>query len=808
MFGRFTRKAQKVLLLAQEEARRMQYPFVGTEHILLGLLREGEGVAARVLTEMGVDPESVLAQVRQMVEPGESPVGQEVALTPRAKRVLELAIDEARNLGNNYIGTEHLLLGLIREGEGIAARVLAASGVELERVRAMVMEAIGTGVPGGAAPGVEKGAKKTPALDQYARDLTHLAKEDRLDPVIGRENEIDRVIQILSRRTKNNPVLIGDPGVGKTAIAEGLAQRISSGKVPEVLENKRVVALDMASVVAGTKYRGEFEERLKKIVDEIKNAGNVIVFIDELHTLIGAGAAEGAIDAANILKPALARGELQCIGATTLDEYRKHIERDSALERRFQPVTVNEPTVEDTIAILKGLRDRYEAHHRVRITDEAIEAAAKLSARYITDRFLPDKAIDLVDEAASKVRLRAFTPPPDLKELEENIEELRKEKEAAIAAQEFEKAAQLRDQETRLRGEIDAARQSWRSRQTEGEFVVGPEDIADITSSWTGIPVKELKLEETERLLKMEEILHQRVVGQEEAVAAVSRAIRRARAGLKDPRRPIGSFIFLGPTGVGKTELARALAEVLFGDEDATVRIDMSEYMERHTVSRLVGAPPGYVGHEEGGQLTEAVRRRPYTVVLLDEIEKAHPDVFNILLQVMEDGRLTDSKGRTVDFKNTVIIMTSNVGVSFLKKEGKLGFRAREERKEAYEAMKEQVMGELHRTFRPEFLNRVDEIIVFHALSNEHIRAIVELMLKDVAKRLQEQNVTVEFKKGLKDLLAEEGIDEKFGARPLRRTIQRLVEDQLSEELLKGAYDKGDRVVVDAEEGKVIVKKV
>lgn len=808
MFGRFTRKAQKVLLLAQEEARRMQYPFVGTEHILLGLLREGEGVAARVLTEMGVDPESVLAQVRQMVEPGESPVGQEVALTPRAKRVLELAIDEARNLGNNYIGTEHLLLGLIREGEGIAARVLAASGVELERVRAMVMEAIGTGVPGGAAPGVEKGTKKTPALDQYARDLTHLAKEDRLDPVIGRENEIDRVIQILSRRTKNNPVLIGDPGVGKTAIAEGLAQRISSGKVPEVLENKRVVALDMASVVAGTKYRGEFEERLKKIVDEIKNAGNVIVFIDELHTLIGAGAAEGAIDAANILKPALARGELQCIGATTLDEYRKHIERDSALERRFQPVTVNEPTVEDTIAILKGLRDRYEAHHRVRITDEAIEAAAKLSARYITDRFLPDKAIDLVDEAASKVRLRAFTPPPDLKELEENIEELRKEKEAAIAAQEFEKAAQLRDQETRLRGEIDAARQSWRSRQTEGEFVVGPEDIADITSSWTGIPVKELKLEETERLLKMEEILHQRVVGQEEAVAAVSRAIRRARAGLKDPRRPIGSFIFLGPTGVGKTELARALAEVLFGDEDATVRIDMSEYMERHTVSRLVGAPPGYVGHEEGGQLTEAVRRRPYTVVLLDEIEKAHPDVFNILLQVMEDGRLTDSKGRTVDFKNTVIIMTSNVGVSFLKKEGKLGFRAREERKEAYEAMKEQVMGELHRTFRPEFLNRVDEIIVFHALSNEHIRAIVELMLKDVAKRLQEQNVTVEFKKGLKDLLAEEGIDEKFGARPLRRTIQRLVEDQLSEELLKGAYDKGDRVVVDAEEGKVIVKKV
>ena len=806
MFGRFTRRAQKVLLLAQEEARQMQYPFVGTEHILLGLLREGEGVAAKVLADMGVDADTVRSQVEQMVEKGQGPVVQEVTLTPRAKRVLELAIDEARRLNHNYVGTEHILLGLIREGEGIAARVLAASGVELERVRAAVSDVLGAGVPSGGMK-TAQGAKKTPALDQYARDLTSLAREDRLDPVIGREKEIERVVQILSRRTKNNPVLIGDPGVGKTAVAEGLAHQIAAGKVPDVLVNKRVVALDMASVVAGTKYRGEFEERLKKIVDEIKTAGNVIVFIDELHTLIGAGAAEGAIDAANILKPALARGELQCIGATTLDEYRKHIERDPALERRFQPVMVNEPTVEDTIAILKGLRDRYEAHHRVRITDGAIEAAAKLSDRYITDRFLPDKAIDLVDEAASRVRLRAFTLPPDLKEKEQAIEELRKEKEAAIAAQEFEKAAQLRDQEARLRSEVEAARQNWHQKQGDTVPEVREDDIAEIASSWTGIPVKELKVEETERLLKMEETLHKRVVGQDEAVAAVSRAIRRARAGLKDPRRPIGSFIFLGPTGVGKTELARALAEVLFGDEDATVRIDMSEYMERHTVSRLVGAPPGYVGYEEGGQLTEAVRRRPYTVVLLDEIEKAHPDVFNILLQVMEDGRLTDAKGRTVDFKNTVIIMTSNVGVQFLHKTGPLGFRAEEDRKEAYEAMKEKVMSELQRTFRPEFLNRVDEIIVFHALSDEHIKEIIDLMLKDVSKRLKEQNVTVEFGGGLKELLAKEGIDEKFGARPLRRTIQRVVEDKLSEELLKGTFAKGDKVKVDAKDGKVIVTK-
>ena len=806
MFARFTQRAHKVLYLAQEEAKRLNFPYVGTEHLLLGLIREGEGVAARALQNLGIEFEKVRAMVEETVEKAQGPAPPEMTLTPRAKRVLELAIDEARRMGHNYVGTEHLLLGLIREGEGVAAQVLTSLGVDAEKVRQVILQMLG-GVPLGAQPQAAKAkaaANNTPVLDRYGRDLTALAAEDKLDPVVGREKEIERVVQILSRRTKNNPVLIGEPGVGKTAIVEGLAQRIVAGNVPEVLLHRRVVTLDLPSMVAGTKYRGEFEERIKKVIDEIIKAGNVIVFIDELHTIIGAGAAEGAIDAANILKPALARGELQCIGATTLDEYRKHIERDPALERRFQPIMVEEPTVEETIAILRGLRDKYEAHHRVRITDEALKSAARLSDRYITDRFLPDKAIDLIDEASSRVRLQAFTAPPHIKEMEKRLEEITKEKEAAVNNQEFEKAAQLRDQEQQLKKELESTREAWRTQKTGEELVVGEEDIAQIVSSWTGIPVKKLAEEESERLMRLEETLHRRVVGQDEAVAAVSRAVRRARAGLKDPRRPIGSFIFLGPTGVGKTELARALAEALFGDEDALVRLDMSEYMERFAVSRLVGAPPGYVGYEEGGQLTEAVRRRPYTVVLLDEIEKAHPDVFNILLQVLEDGRLTDAKGRTVDFRNTVIIMTSNVGVHLLKREGTMGFRAEADQQASYEKMKAKVTDELKRTFRPEFLNRIDEIIVFHSLSGEHIKEIVGLMLKEVAGRMKEHEIEIEVTDAAKELLAREGFDETYGARPLRRAIQRQVEDLLSEELLRKNIARGDRVIVDAREGKIV----
>ena len=806
MFGRFTERAQKVLMLAQEEALRLNYPYVGTEHLLLGLIRAGEGIAAKALQGMGIDLEMARAEVEKIIGQGRSVVVGEIGFTPRSKKVLELAFNESRNLGHNYIGTEHLLLGLVREGEGVSATVLQNLGANLESVRQGVMEMlIGSTASGGKAKaGPTK--TKTPNLDEFGRDLTAFAKEEKLDPVVGREKEIERVIQVLSRRTKNNPVLIGEPGVGKTAIAEGLAQRIEQGNVPETLLDKRVLTLDLASVVAGTKYRGEFEERLKKVMEEIRNAGNIIIFIDELHTLIGAGAAEGAIDAANIMKPALARGELQCIGATTLDEYRKHIEKDGALERRFQPIKVDQPNAAEALEILRGLRDRYEAHHRVKISDEAIEAAVKLSDRYITDRFLPDKAIDLMDEAASRVRLQSYVAPSGIKEKEADLEKIRQEKEAAISAQEFEKAAKLRDQEQKLKEELEETKKNWETQKGLEKKTVTEEDIAHIVSSWTGVPVKKLAEEESERLLKMEDVLHQRVIGQDEAVKAVSRAVRRARAGLKDPKRPIGSFVFLGPTGVGKTELARALAEALFGEEDALVRIDMSEYMEKHAVSRLVGAPPGYVGYDEGGQLTESVRRKPYSVILLDEIEKAHQEVFNILLQVLEDGRLTDAKGRTVDFRNTVIIMTSNVGADLLKKESSLGFRSTGQNK-GYDDMKDKVMGELRRTFRPEFLNRIDEVIVFHALSEEHIKQIVDLMIKEVAKRLAENNIAIEVTDEAKEVLAKEGFDQLYGARPLRRAIQRQVEDRLSEELLAGTFKTGDKVRIGAEERKIKVEK-
>ncbi|TKI57933.1 ATP-dependent Clp protease ATP-binding subunit [Brevibacillus antibioticus] len=810
MFGRFTERAQKVLALALEEAVRLGHKDIGTEHVLLGLIREGEGIAAKALQSLGLGLDKIQSEVESLIGRGTEQSGSNYTpnYTPRAKKVIELSMDEARKLGHTYVGTEHILLGLIREGEGIAARIMNNLGVSLNKARQQVLQLLGSSEmmashqPSGGNP-----AANTPTLDGLARDLTAIARDGGLDPVIGRQKEIERVIQVLSRRTKNNPVLIGEPGVGKTAIAEGLAQKIVNNEIPETLRDKRVMTLDMGTVVAGTKYRGEFEDRLKKIMDEIRQAGNIILFIDELHTLIGAGGAEGAIDASNILKPALARGELQCVGATTLDEYRKYIEKDAALERRFQPIQVDEPTAEDAIRILHGLRDRYEAHHRVKITDEAIEQAVKLSDRYITERFLPDKAIDLVDEAASKVRLQSFTVPPNLKELEGRLEEVRKEKDAAVQSQEFEEAAALRDQEQKLREELDKTKKDWKERQGQLNMEVTPEDIAQVVASWTGIPVLKLKEEETERLLKMEEILHDRVIGQDEAVKSISRAIRRARAGLKDPKRPIGSFIFLGPTGVGKTELARAVAETLFGDEDAMIRVDMSEYMEKHSTARLVGAPPGYVGFDEGGQLTEKVRRKPYSVILLDEIEKAHPDVFNILLQVLDDGRLTDSKGRTVDFRNTVVIMTSNVGASMIKKNTTLGFTTNDSERK-YQDMKDKVMDELKKSFRPEFLNRIDEVIVFHSLEQEHIEQIVSLMTEDLRKRLKEQDIDFQLSEEAKKVLAKEGFDPAYGARPLRRAIQRHIEDNLSEELLKGTISKGDTVNIEAEEGKLVVKRL
>ncbi|NLO89049.1 MAG: ATP-dependent Clp protease ATP-binding subunit [Clostridia bacterium] len=829
MMRRFTERAQRVLVLAKEEAKKLGHSAVGTEHLLLGLIAEGQGVAARALESLGISGDKVREEVVKLVGSGasrEMEGGGDITLTPRAKTVLELAGDEARRLGVNYVGTEHILLGLIREGEGVAARVLNNLGATHEKVRQQVLSLLGGGsMPGGFSllfgfpPGgfsqfepamspqkKSPGKSSTPTLDEFGVDLTQQAADDKLDPVIGREKEIDRINQVLSRRTKNNPVIIGEPGVGKTAIVEGLAQRINEGKVPEILQDKRVVKLDMAGVVAGTKYRGEFEERFRKIVNEVKEAGNVILFIDELHTVIGAGAAEGAIDAANILKPALARGELQCVGATTLDEYRKYIEKDAALERRFQPIMVNEPTVEETVHILRGLRDRYEAHHKVTITDEAIDAAARLSDRFIADRFLPDKAIDLIDEAASRVRLDANMAPPDIKELENRLEEIQKEKEAAVNEQNFEAAAKLRDEERTIKEKLKSMKEKWSSEKETVKAVVTEEDIAKVVSNWTGIPVSRLAEEEAERLLRLEEILHKRVIGQDEAVRAVSRAIRRARAGLKDPKRPIGSFIFLGPTGVGKTELARALAEALFGDEDAMIRLDMSEYMERHTVSKLIGAPPGYVGYEEAGQLTEKVRRRPYSVVLFDEVEKAHPEVFNVLLQVLEDGRLTDAQGRTVDFRNTVVIMTSNVGATTTRF-GKLGFTAAES-EDKYREMKDSVMRELRRTFRPEFLNRIDEIIVFHPLGRDHIKKIVDLMINEVNSRLKDNEMEVVLTEEAKEVLVNEGFNEEYGARPLRRAIQRLIEDEISEGLLEERFKPGDKIQAYAEDGKIMMKKL
>jgi len=838
MFERFTEKAIKVIMLAQEEARRLGHNFVGTEQILLGLIGEGTGVAAKVLKSMGVNLKDARVEVEKIIGRGSGFVAVEIPFTPRAKRVLELSLEEARQLGHNYIGTEHLLLGLIREGEGVAARVLENLGVDLAKVRTQVIRMLGETAEVASGGGGGKGSTKTPTLDEFGSNLTQQAADGKLDPVVGRQHEIERVIQILGRRTKNNPVLIGEPGVGKTAIAEGLAQRINSGDIPDILEDKRVLTLDIGLLVAGTKYRGEFEERLKKIMEEIRGAGNVILVIDEVHTLIGAGAAEGAIDAANILKPALARGELQCIGATTLDEYRKHIERDAALERRFQPVQVGEPSVDDTIEILRGLKERYEAHHRLTIADEALVAAATLGDRYISDRFLPDKAIDLIDEAGSRVRLMNSKLPPAAKEIDKQLRAIQKEKEDAVREQDFTKAGELRDKEVELRDQIRSILQTRKdepeAKAAEGGSteegagttatavaeaptddrtpMVTEEDIAQIVASWTGVPVQKLTESESAKLLNMEETLHQRLIGQDEAVKAVSRAIRRARVGLKNPNRPIASFIFSGPTGVGKTELTKSLAAYFFGSEEAMIRLDMSEFMERHTVSKLIGSPPGYVGFNEGGQLTEAVRRRPYTVVLFDEIEKAHPDVFNLLLQLLEDGRLTDSKGRTVDFKNTLIIMTSNIGSKVIEKGGGgLGFEfsGADAEETNYNRIRSLVNEELKQYFRPEFLNRLDEIIVFRQLSRDEVKKIAEIMLKEVFGRMAEKGIHLSVTDSFKERLVEEGYNPSYGARPLRRAVMRLLEDSLAEEFLSGRIGEGDSAVVDVDDNKqVVIRKL
>ncbi len=795
MFERFTERARRVIILAREEAGRFRHDFVGTEHILLGLIRDGEGIATAVLQRLGLRLETVKAEVERALAgfPKTLTFG-EVPFTPQAKRVLELSIEEARQLGHNYIGTEHLLLGVMKEGQSIAAKILESLGARLDEVRQETLGLLGDQY----SPTRPKKRSQTPVLDEFARDLTQLAREGKLDPVIGRETEIERVIQILSRRTKNNPVLIGEPGVGKTAIVEGLAQKIIAHDVPDILIGKRLLQLDLGALVAGTKYRGQFEERLKAVMKEIRQSENVILFLDELHTLIGAGAAEGAIDASNMLKPALSRGEIQCIGATTLDEYRKHIEKDGALERRFQPIIVRAPSVPESVDIIRGLRPKYEAHHRVKITDEAIDAAVKLADRYITERQLPDKAIDVIDEAASRTRLMSMTPPPEIKELDREIERVVREKDMFLEAQEFEKAASLREKEKHLRARDEEMKREWEKTRGRQTSVVGEEDIEYIVSRWTGIPLSRLEEKESEKLARMEEALHQRIVGQDAALRAVSRAIRRSRAGLKDAKRPVGSFVFLGPTGVGKTELARALAEFLFGDENALIRIDMSEYMEKFSVSRLLGAPPGYVGYEEGGYLTERVRRRPYSVVLFDEIEKAHPDVFNMLLQVLDDGRLTDSLGHVVDFKNAILIMTSNLGTQLIGKRTSPGF-LQESADDSYERMKERVLDELKRAFRPEFLNRIDEVVVFHALSEEHIKGIVRLMIARVNQQLIEKNIQIELTQAAEDLLLRKGFDPTYGARQLRRTIQKHIEDPLAEAIVRGQFQEGSRIEVRAE---------
>jgi ATP-dependent Clp protease ATP-binding subunit ClpC len=812
MFERFTERARQVVVLAQEEARTLKHNYIGTEHILLGLLREEEGLAARVLESLEITVERVRAQVVRIVGSGEEVTSGQIPFTPRAKKVLELALREALSLGHNYIGTEHILLGLVRENEGVAARILLDFDADSEKIRNEVIRMLsgpggrqrsgsGAGAAAGAGSAASEGKKSSKLLDQFGRNLTKLAADGKLDPVVGRETEIERIMQILSRRTKNNPVLVGEPGVGKTAVVEGLAQRITNADVPELLKGKQIYTLDLAALVAGSKYRGEFEERLKKVMKEITQRGDIILFIDELHNLVGAGAAEGAIDAASILKPALARGELQTIGATTLEEFRKYLERDSALERRFQKIVVDQPSKDETVQILKGLRDRYEQHHKVNITDEALVAAADLADRYISDRFLPDKAIDLIDEAASRMRIKSMTSPPVYRELEDEIEETRRAKEAAIEAQEFEKAANLRDQERRLTQKKRELAEQWEAGEATERPSIGEEEIADIVSMWTGIPVFKLTEAETAKLMRMEEELHKRVIGQHAAVEVISKAIRRSRAGLKDPKRPTGSFIFLGPSGVGKTELARTLAEFLFGDEDTMIRIDMSEYMEKHAVSRLVGSPPGYIGYDEGGQLTEAVRRKPYSVLLRDEIEKAHPDVFNILLQILEDGRLTDAQGRTVDFRHTIVIMTSNIGASEIAKNFQIGFSTiDDEIGVSYDEMKSRIMGELKRVFRPEFINRIDDVIVFHKLAKDEIKEIVDLLLRRIRESMAERELQLELSEDAKDLLVEKGWDPAMGARPLRRAIQRYIEDPLADFVLRSQVPEGSTVLVERDD--------